>query len=102
MQVLLNSSTTLPLQVPIWVDDLKFMVSMEKEEEDKLEGEKAISRMRRKEQKEVPRCSCRAEQGLWEEDDDNVSSPISKFKSSAFSMEKKGRVSNVVVMDQDG
>eukprot|EP00268_Persea_americana_P009560 TRINITY_DN13823_c0_g2_i8.p1 TRINITY_DN13823_c0_g2~~TRINITY_DN13823_c0_g2_i8.p1 ORF type:complete len:414 (+),score=87.35 TRINITY_DN13823_c0_g2_i8:1496-2737(+) len=96
VQVLLNSSTILPLQVPIWADDLKFKVFVE-EEEDNLEKEKARQGMRRKEQKEVHK----AQQGLRKEDDD-VSSPISNFKSSACSMEKFGPVSNKVIMDQDG
>ena len=39
VQVLLNSSTTLPILVPIWLDDLKFMVTVEmKGEVDKLMG----------------------------------------------------------------
>lgn len=34
VQVLLNSSTILPILVPIWVDDLTFTVTLEMEEEE--------------------------------------------------------------------
>lgn len=34
MKVLLNSSVTMPLSVPVWVKDLIFMVTLEVEEGD--------------------------------------------------------------------
>ena len=53
-----------------------------------------------KEQKEVRRCSCRVQQGKREGEDD-VSCPISYFKSFAFLMDMDGPVSNLDVMGQD-
>lgn len=34
VKVLLNSSVTMPLSVPVWVKDLKFIVTLEAEEGD--------------------------------------------------------------------
>ena len=59
---MLNSSTTLPLLLPIWVDDLKFMVTVEREEEvEKLPGEEGRNGLRTKEKKKATRCRCRAQ-----------------------------------------
>ena len=52
VQVMLNSLTTLPLLIPIWVDDLKFMLTVEREEEvEKLMGEDGRNGLRMKEKK---------------------------------------------------
>lgn len=59
MQVLLNSSTILPILVPIWVDDLTFTVTVEMEEKANLMEEEVKNGMSSKQQKEVRRCSCR-------------------------------------------
>ena len=100
VQVLLNSSTTLPLQVPIWVDDLKFLVTVEREEEgDKLMGEEVRNGLRQKEHQEVRRCNRKALQGKREEDDDV--SPTSNFKSSALLLDRDGPTLNLDKMGQD-
>lgn len=62
VQVMLNSLTTLPLLIPICLDDLKFMVTVEREEEvEKLMGEERRNGLRTKEKKKATSCSFRAQ-----------------------------------------
>eukprot|EP00268_Persea_americana_P009406 TRINITY_DN13780_c0_g1_i5.p1 TRINITY_DN13780_c0_g1~~TRINITY_DN13780_c0_g1_i5.p1 ORF type:complete len:144 (-),score=29.00 TRINITY_DN13780_c0_g1_i5:31-462(-) len=83
VQVILNHTTKMPLLIPIWVDDLKLMVTVERDEEimereeetNKLMGE-IVRKEWRLTEKEARRCSCR---GLGKEEDNDVRSPISNF-----------------------
>ena len=93
VQVLLNSSTTLPLQVLIWVDDLKFLVTVEREEEgEKLMGEEVRNELRQKVHKEVGRCRCKDLQGRREEEEEDDVSPSLNFKSFALLQDKGGQL----------
>lgn len=80
LKILLDKSVTLPLQVPVWVEDLRFMVLVE---EEKRQQESREGRGEGLGEKTVVRgCCCRSLMGRKEEDDDIINLGLN-FKQPA-------------------
>lgn len=81
LKILLDKSVTLPLQVPVWVEDLRFTVLVE---EEKRRQESREGRVEGLEEKTVDRgCCWRSSMGRKEEDDDVINVGL-HFKQPAL------------------
>lgn len=88
IKILLDKSVNLPVIVPVWVEDLRFMVQVEIAEEDTSiqEGRDGRGKVAGRTQ------SCRSQQGRRDEDDEVISGL--NLKSPAPSSKEKGLWAN--------
>lgn len=82
IKVLLNNSVTLPLSIRVWVEDVRFTITVENADED---ARRQDARKVEKEGGVRGKRNCPGRR-----DDDDISPTHSKFKSTACYLERNG------------
>lgn len=87
IKVLLNNSVTLPLSIPVWVENVRFTITVENAEEDarRRDGREGTDARKVEEGGGRSKRNCPGRR-----DDDDISPTHSKVKSTAWYLEKNG------------